>query len=137
MARVTSRGRPHLGVGLPFPLKPDAAGRIRWALYEEAVERSILDILQTSPGERVQLPAYGAGLRELVFAPNAPATHARVASRVREAIARWEARVDVEDVTVSVSAAEPNLMLIDIDYTVRSTNSAFNLVFPMYLAEGV
>ncbi|HMV66290.1 MAG TPA: GPW/gp25 family protein [Myxococcota bacterium] len=137
MGRYQSSGRPHLGVGVPFPLRPDADGVVTWVRYEEAIERSIRDVLLTSPGERLMLPDYGAGLRELVFAPNNSATHSLAARQVREALLRWEPRIDVEDVLVTASDAEPNLMLIDVDYTVRATNSSFNLVFPFYLTEGI
>jgi phage baseplate assembly protein W len=135
MSRYQSTGRPHLGVGVPAPFRP-VAGRLSWVRHEEAVERSMLDILQTAPGERVMLAAYGAGLRDFVFAPNSPATHAAIQARVASALIAWEARVDVEKVTVSASPDAPNLLLIDVDYVTRATNAAFNLVFPFYLTEG-
>ncbi len=35
------------------------------------------------------------------------------------------------------SEAEQGLLLISIEYTVRSTNSRFNMVYPFYLNEAV
>jgi phage baseplate assembly protein W len=136
MSRFRSLDRPHLGVGVPFPLRP-TGGRLAWAYYEDAVERSIAQILLTGPGERVMLPAFGAGLPSVVFAPNTPATRARVADAVRQALRASEPRIRVEDVVVSTSDEEPNLLLVDLDYVVLATNSAFNRVFPFYLTEGI
>jgi len=41
----------------------------------------------------------------------------------------------VESVRATASPDTPNLLLIEIDYVVRSNNSTFNLVFPFYLTE--
>lgn len=136
MARRISSGRAHLGVGVPAPFRP-VGGRIPWARYEEAVERSIVAILETTPGERVMLAGFGAGLHARVFEPNSPATHRTVEHAVQEALVRWEPRIDVERVTVTASIDEPNLLLVDLDYVVRRTNKAENRVFPLYLTEGV
>lgn len=134
MARRSS-ARPTLGVGFPFPLRP-VAGKLPWAEYEAAVERSIQDILETSPGERVMRRDYGAGLQDFVFAPNTAATHAALSAAVRSALVQGEHRIDLEGVRVSADLTQPNLLLIDLDYVVRRTNSAHNRVFPFYLSEG-
>lgn len=134
MARRTSRGRAHLGVGVPFPLRPSKGG-LDWARFEASIEQCIGEVLETSPGERVMRPGWGAGLRDHVFAPNTPATHRDLAQAVREALIRWEPRIEVESVEVSAEASEPNLLLIDVDYAVRGTNTVHNRVFPFYLTE--
>ncbi len=137
MVRRTSIGRPHLGVGFPFPLRPQRNGRMEWMRYELAIERSIGDILETSPGERVMLPGYGAGLRNHVFAPNTPPTHRDLEAAVRRALVRWEPRVRVERVQVHADSSDPNRLLIDLDFVVRRNNTAHNRVYPFYLTEGV
>ena len=53
---------------------------------------------------------------------------------VREALATWEPRIDVLDVYAAPDPSRPNVLLvIEINYQVRSTNSRFNLVYPFYL----
>jgi len=89
--------------------------------------------LGTAPGERVMRPDFGCGIHDLVFAVNSAGTAGRVASLVREALLRWEPRVDVLDVDAAADSAQPNLLLVKIDYQVRTTNSRFNLVYPFYL----
>jgi phage baseplate assembly protein W len=55
---------------------------------------------------------------------------------VREALDRWEARIDVLDVQVQTPPEQRNYLLIRIDYRIRATNAFFNLVFPFFLTEG-
>jgi len=72
----------------------------------------------------------------LVFAVNDAATLGRVEKEVREALVRWEPRIEVLDVTAE-EKGRGEVLLINIHYRVRSTNNFFNLVYPFYLAVGV
>ena len=127
----------HLGVGWAFPVRPHG-GALRWAGHEQLVEQAIGLILLSEPLERERLPEFGAGLRRFVFEPNSPATHRELERRVRHGLVEWEPRIKVEGVRVRAADEEgrPNLALIDVDYVVRATNTAHNLVFPFFLAEG-
>lgn len=122
-----------LGVGWTLPIALDADGRIQPAEYEDAVRQSIQMILSTSPGERVMRPDFGCSLQDLVFSSNSPNTIGQVISAVQNALIEWEPRIDVLDVTAQPHPQEPNLLLIDIHYQVRTTNNRFNLVYPFYL----
>ena len=82
------------------------------------------------------LPRFGCGIHDLVFAPDNPATQGTVAHLVKEALAEWEARIDVLDVNVSSGPGEENTLLIRVDYRIRSNNAFGNLVYPFYLTEG-
>ena len=126
-----------LGKGATFPLKPDGSGRLTFSSGEDLIQQSILLILDTAPGERVMRPEFGCGIHELVFEANTSMLHARVQHRVKEALLRWERRIDVLNVRVETPADEKTLLLIRIDYRVRANNSFFNLVYPFFLNEGV
>ncbi len=52
---------------------------------------------------------------------------------VRQALLRWEPRIEVLDVRV---IPEGERLLVDVDYHVRATNSRFNLVYPFHLERG-
>jgi phage baseplate assembly protein W len=128
--------KPFLGVGTGFPLALDAATNgLARAEYEESVQQSILVILGTAKGERVMRPDFGCGIHDLVFAPMSAATIGRVVREVHESLLRLEPRIDVLQVDVH-PGDESNVLLIDIDYEVRATNTAFNLVYPFYLQSG-
>jgi len=122
-----------LGVGWRFPVSLDGAGQIALASHEDSIRQSIWMILGTAPGERPMRPDFGCGIQDLVFAVNTAGTAGQVASLVRQALLRWEPRIDVLNVTTSTDADAPNLLMIEIIYQVRSTNSRFNLVYPFYL----
>jgi phage baseplate assembly protein W len=126
-----------LGTGWAFPIKPVPARGIPLAGGAEKVRQSIWLILSTAPGERPMRPDFGCGIHDLVFMANTVALRGLVQAKVREALVKWEPRIDVVDVTVESPAELGNQLLIRIDYAIRSNNTFFNLVFPFYLNEGV
>lgn len=122
-----------LGNGWAFPIGLDARGRVRMAAGEEGVRQSIWTILSTAPGERIMRPDFGCGIHDLVFDVNSAGTATAVSGAVRDALAVWEPRIDVLDVFAAPDPAEPSVLLIEINYQVRTTNSRFNLVYPFYV----
>jgi phage baseplate assembly protein W len=126
-----------LGRGWAFPIVADRSGQIAYVEGEDAVEEAIEIILGTSPGERVMRPEFGCGIWELVMEANTAQLHGRVQARVRDALVRWEPRIDVLDVRVESPEAQRNLLLIRIDYRIRANNAFYNLVYPFFLQEGV
>ena len=134
---MAERDAAFLGRGWAFPVIPDREGRIRFVEGEDAIEEAIQILLGTSPGERVMRPELGCGIWELVMEPNTSQLHGRVQARVREALVRWEPRIDVLDVRVDSPPEQKHLLLIRLDYRVRSNNAFFNLVYPFFLQEGV
>ena len=129
--------KPFLGVGTAFPpqLDPATQGFVR-AEYEESVRQSILLILGTAPGERLMRPEFGCGIHDLVFANLSFGTLGRVQQTVDDALLRLEPRIDVTSIDVR-SGGDGNVLLIHIQYQVRATNNAFNLVYPFYLKQDV
>ena len=129
--------KPFLGIGTGFPLRLDPKrGVFLHAEYEESVRQSILIILGTAKGERVMRPDFGCGIHDLLFQNLSAGTMGRVQQVVREALLRLEPRIDVTDVVVQKGAAD-NVLEVHIEYEVRATNNAFNLVYPFYLQQGV
>jgi phage baseplate assembly protein W len=118
-----------LGVGWKFPVEAAPRG-VELAAGEESVHQSIWIILGTAPGERVMRPDFGCGIHNLVFALSNATTAGLIAFEVRQALLRWEPRIEVTDVRVTPEAER---LLVDIDYVIRATNSRFNLVYPFHL----
>ncbi len=136
-----------LGVGWAFPTQLAADGSIAEAVYEQDIREAIWIILSTKPGERVMRPDFGAGLKQFVFEPVNTTTIAALQTRVRESLIDWEPRIDVLNVQVTpkltqgtrdvrVLRGQASLLLIEINYRVRATNTLNNLVYPFYLQEG-
>ena len=124
--------KPFLGVGWGFPLTVDDRGFFNKAEYEESVRQSIWIILGTAKGERVMRPDFGCGIYDLVFEVNSPSTAGKVAQAIRQALLLFEPRIDVLDIQVQATDGG-EVLLISIDYQVRTTNNVFNLVYPFYL----
>src|SRR3954454_13038150 len=117
-----------LGIGWRFPIQLDGTA-IATATYEDSVAQSVWIILGTAKGERVMRPNFGCGIYDLVFEVNSPSTAGRVAQEVRDALLMFEPRIDVLDVQAQ-PAGSGEVLLISIDYQVRATDNAFNLVYP-------
>jgi len=110
---------------LSFPFRVDGVSRqARQAPYEEHVRQMIRQTLLTSPGERVNLPEFGCGLRQLIFAPNSEALQASVKLAVLQALEKWLAgHIKVKDVRVG---GNPDLgeLRVDVEYTLLETRSS-------------
>lgn len=125
-----------IGRGWPFPIRPATGGRLAFIGGEEKIRHSIWIILGTAPGERQMLANFGCGIHDLVYQPNTAALRGLVQVQVRDALTRWEPRIDVMDVRVETPPEGRNHLLILIDYRVRESNSFYNLVYPFFLNEG-
>jgi uncharacterized protein len=134
-ATIPSTGREILGRGWRFPVQPDGLGRLGFSRAEQKIEESIWLILSTSPGERVMLPEFGCGIQDLVFRPAQEVCEV-AGTLVRQSLVTWEPRIDVVDVEATFDPAEPNLVLIRVTYSIRSSNAVNNLVYPFSLNEG-
>ena len=122
-----------VGAGWAYPLRLDATGGVALVTRERDLERAMRLVLGTVPGERPMRPEFGCRIHERVFGPVNASTAGRIADDVREALDRWEPRIDVEDVSVSFDASEVGRMDVDVLYSVRGRNETRNLVFPFYV----
>ena len=126
-----------LGRGWKFPVQIDPiTGRVAMSEAEQDIKESIYIILATALGERLMRPDFGCGIHDLVFSTMNSATLGLFESRVREAIIRWEARVEITNLEVFTKEPSKGKLEINLSCKVRDTNTEFNLVFPFYLTEG-
>jgi phage baseplate assembly protein W len=121
-----------VGVGWAFPLRTDAAGGIALVSKGREIDESIRLILGTAPGERPMRPEFGCRIHDEVFAGIGAGSAGRIAQDVRDALARWEPRIEVTDVDVSLDREDASILYIEISYTISTTNDRRNLVFPFY-----
>ncbi len=129
-------GKEFLGAGAAFPFGVDGQGRIAMSSLEDHVHQSILLILRTAKGERVMRPDFGAGLDQLVFSPATATTAALAEHQVKDALVRFEPRIDVLRVGATLDPRGPELLVIEVEYRVRRTDTISNLVYPFYLDRG-
>ncbi len=125
-----------VGVGWKFPPQLDDQGLVALSRYESDIQEAIWIILSTAPGERLMHPDFGCGLQDYVFAPNDTRTAGLIRFNVEEALNRWEPRIQLQQVRVEADPTQTGVLLINIAYQVRATDSRFNLVYPFYLERG-
>ena len=127
---------PFLGRGWAFPPSFTAGGAdVEMVSGAEDIEQSLRILLGTVPGERVMLESFGCDLERLLFAEADQGLCNTLERLVSNAVLEHEPRIDVNSVDVSQSVSEASCLLIRIDYTIRGTNSRYNMVFPFYLME--
>lgn len=88
---------------LRYPLGIDAGwGRVAIeSNYAEHVEQLIKQVLLTNPGERINRPDFGCGLRRMVFAPNSEVSASLAQVSVFQALDTWLGTlIQVQDVGV-------------------------------------
>jgi phage baseplate assembly protein W len=127
-----------LGSGLAFPLRVDARGGLALAHEDDDVREAILVILGTAPGERPMRPEFGCGIHDYVFESVDAYLVGRIEQEVREALDRWEPRIEVTSVELSMERTAQggllnDLVVIDIGYRLRATSDPRNLVYPFYV----
>ena len=116
-----------------FPFRINiASGQAAQTSYETHVEQMIRQVLLTAPGERADLPEFGCGLRQLIFAPHSEAVGATTQILVQQALNQWLAgQIQVTAVKVappgSTDATGQPLddaqLLIEIDYVLIETQT--------------
>lgn len=121
-----------VGAGWAFPLELDQTGSFALVTDEREIEQAIRLIIGTAFGERPMRPDFGCAIHDFIFAEANASIAGRIASGVRASLHRWEPRIDVDEVLVSVDEADHSLLYIDIRYHVKKTNDPRNLVFPFY-----
>ena len=122
-----------LGTGLRFPVRPDpATGSIPYVDGMELIRQAVETILDTEPGERIMLPAFGCGLRRYLMEPNTLTTRTSMQQDITDALQRWEPRVRLTNVAVT-PGEDPSLVWIEIAYVRLADLRPDNLVYPFYL----
>ena len=109
----------------PFRIDP-ASGQAAQTPYQAHVDQMIRQVLLTSPGERIDLPEFGCGLRQLIFAPHSSALDATTNLIVLQALNRWMAGIiTVQKVTVVpiTSSDDPAKLEIQINYTMLASQT--------------
>jgi phage baseplate assembly protein W len=103
-----------------FPFRIDPASRQAQRVgYERHVAELVRQVLLTSPGERVDRPEFGCGLRALVFAGNSDAVVATAEMLVRHSLTRWLAE-HLEVGAVDVTSEESEIT-VRIEYILVRT----------------
>jgi len=125
-----------LGTGWGFPPSfSNKALQVAMLSDEADIQSSLEILLSTRQRERVMLQDYGCNLDELLFEPLTTTFKTYIKDLIATAILYYEPRINVDKIELDDSGELDGRIIISIDYTVRSTNSRFNFVYPFYKTE--
>jgi Bacteriophage baseplate protein W len=115
-----------------FPFRIDGASRqAQQSPYAAHVAQMVRQVLLTDPGERADLPEFGCGLRQLIFAPNSDALRASTKVLVMQGLNRWLSnQVIVTDVNVTASD-DGSQLLVEVRYTLIETQTNETVAVPV------
>ena len=117
------------GGHLDFPFGVDASGATATAGEDDHVRDLIMQVLFTNPGERVNRPEFGCGLRSLVFLPNSSALAAATQALVKGALQTWlEREIHVEAVQIE---PRDERLEVTVAYRRRADGERRLEVFPL------
>src|SRR5262245_33200519 len=105
---------------LRYPFAIDAArGRVALETdYADHVEQLVKQVLFTAPGQRINRPDFGCGVKRLVFAPNNDVSAALAQVTIYQGLNKWLSGViTVNDVKVTATDA---VLEIRIAYGLRA-----------------
>ena len=107
---------------IDYPFHFSSLGRTASTGYDDHVRDMIEQLLFTEPGERVNRPDFGSGVRQLVFAPNSPELAAALQYTVQAALQRWLG--DVIEVAALEVVSEDAELRVTLQYVVLRTGEA-------------
>ncbi len=124
-----------LGRGWSFPVQfSEGHPTADLSEHEVDIRESLIILLSTRKGERVMRPNYGTIVRDMIFEPLDTTTASLIGEEVKRAILLYEPRVFFEKVE-SFQNSLQGFVEVSIEYTVITTNTRFNLVYPFYPTE--
>lgn len=111
-----------------------ATGSVEMVEGYMSVRQAIMLLISTVPGERVMRPGYGCDLHKLIFSPNDDTTAGLAIHYIRQALDRWEPRIDVLRLDARRNPNDPGRLDILLDYRLRATHRDDALAFSVDLA---
>lgn len=129
--------RSFLGRGWAFPPQFVKGGHYEPLMVsdEEDIWQSLNILFSTSLGERRITSDYGCNLADFVFAPINVSLLSFLEALIEEGIQLHEPRIKLDNLAIQPDELEGKLDIL-VSYTVRSTNTRFNRVYPFYYQEG-
>ena len=125
-----------LGAGWSFPPSFGPAGAdVAMVSGAEDIHQSLQILLSTQLGERVMHEEFGCDMNGFVFEEIDQGLRNAMRRVISDAIVYHEPRIKLERLDIAEQEPGQGLILITIDYTIRGTNSRFNMVYPFYVRE--
>lgn len=133
---ATAGDREFLGRGWAFPPAFGKGGAdVEMVTAAVDIQQSLEILLSTAASERPFAREFGCDLGEFQFEEINHGLLARLSGVISDAVLRHETRITLNGVDLQSDPQVAGRLLIHLDYTVRASNSRYNLVYPFYLHE--
>ncbi|OUX54159.1 MAG: hypothetical protein CBE47_01500 [Pelagibacteraceae bacterium TMED287] len=121
-----------LSVSLPLTYdNEDGPYRLNKTL-KQVVKQNFKNLILTSPGERVMLPTFGAGVRRLLFEPLTSETFSKVSQRISSQVTKFMSYLKIENISFVTpdqdSSLSPNSVRLIIKYNIGPINDSDTLI---------
>jgi phage baseplate assembly protein W len=97
------------------------------------ISENLRILFATDVGERFLLPSYGTPLSKYIFGPLNTTTENELKRDLKDAISRWEPRIELLTVELMRMASAPQTVEIQIMYRERSTGTQASFSVPFSL----
>lgn len=128
-----------LGTGWGFPIsfnKQPGAIAVNMVSEDQDIKESLHILLNTVPGERVMQPSYGCGIKNRVFDTINESAITEIKDMIQRAVLFFEPRITLNSIVIDAGDIYDGTVKIELNYTIRTTNTRSNVVFPFYFREG-
>jgi phage baseplate assembly protein W len=126
-----------LGRGWSFPPKFDKYSKsVVMDNGEEDIANSIRIIIGTYPGERLMNPVFGCTIKRMNFENIDQGNITRIEEIIGNSLIKFEPRIKLQSIEIVSQDETEGLIILQLNYTIISTNTRHNIVFPYYLTEG-
>lgn len=114
--------------GMSYPIVKTAKGYFPVTTGTNLIKGDLLQLLLTSPGERLMMPQYGTPLRTLLFDPNDTLLADRARQMIIDSITTFEPRVVIDAIEV-LSGVDNDFLSTEDDGTNNEQVLGIRIVF--------
>ena len=126
-----------LGRGWSFPPTFNLnRGSVDMVEQHEDIRQSLEILLTTSLGERVLRTDFGCGIHTIAFENMTVTLLTKIKRLIEKAVIQYETRISLDNIFFTKSNELEGVLNIELQFTIRTTNTRLNYVYPFYLKEG-
>ncbi|MBC3875293.1 GPW/gp25 family protein [Undibacterium flavidum] len=131
-----STDKSFLGTGWSFPPEFSKRGQVKMVSAEEDIVQSLRILLATNPGERVMRSSFGCGIKHKIYENINETTVTILKDLIKRSILFFEPRITLDAIHADIVDVYSGYLNFVISYTIVSSNTRHNLVYPFYFREG-
>ena len=132
---MSNKAPSFLGTGWSFPPSFNRiTNRVETVSAEQDIHESLTILMGTILGERFLQPDYGTDLQEYVFSDLDTTDETEIKKMLKAAVLNGEPRITLEQINFHPLELTGRLN-IELIYTIITTNTRNNFVFPYYTRE--